>query len=235
MNLCIIFPTRGRVQQALTCLHALYRTAPDASIVVLSEDAGAEVFSDVPSVALVRPQRDDMTAIEKWNLGLWHTSGADAYVLGADDVEPFDGWYEAVVGALRTGAGMVGIADGHQPGALYAAHYAFSREFLVKHHGGVMAVPHYRSWYCDLEARKRADRAGAYVAPVGATWYHNHVVFGNAPDDETYQRGKRWREIDQRIYRERMNAGFPDDFDPILYGLQTIHNHVATPVLCGSA
>ena len=126
---------------------------------------------------------------------------------------------------------MVGIADGHQTSAAYAAHYVFSREFIVKHHGGVMAVPHYRSWYCDLEARKRADRAGAYAAPPGAMWYHNHVVFDRAPDDETYQRGKRWRAIDQQVYRERMDAGFPDDFEPILHGLQTIYDPIAAPLL----
>lgn len=215
MKTAIIMPTRGRVQQAARVCAQFLDTAPTVQVVVVSEDADVSPFKAIPNVSLVVPDGEP-TAIEKWNLGMAAFPDCDVYGLGADDIEPLAGWYEGLLALLDTGAGMVGMSDGRVSGWQFVPHYCMTREFIITKHGGVMAVPHYQSWYIDLEARHRAERARAYAWQPGCTWIHRHHVFGTAPNDETYMRGQARQAHDRETFARRLAAGFPDDFDPIL-------------------
>jgi hypothetical protein len=140
---------------------------------------------------------------------------ADAYVLGSDDAIFQPGWYEATMQALEQigGSGLVGFNDGRKDKRALAVHYLMTRDFIIEHHGGVMAVPHYRSWGLDTEACQRAIAAGKYIKCLEAMVVHDW----HGPDgDETYRMGLEYRKNVKQIYERRRMAGFPDDFEPII-------------------
>jgi hypothetical protein len=185
----------------------------------LDDEASAlavEPLAHVPGVQVLAGPAG--TAISKWNIGLAHARG-NWIVLGADDLYFRDGWIDAMV---SVGSPFVGLRDvlpgdpDQAPTWPWVSHYAMTREFIVRHHGGVLAIPHYHSWYTDVETCERAVRAGLFALTAVPVTEHRHVSHGKAPDDDTYRRGRQWHEMDRDVFIRRQRAGFPDDFEAVI-------------------
>lgn len=217
MLTAVILPTWSRVEQAALCTRRLLETS-SADVVIITEDdiSGFGDLQNNPRVLfdLVPP---GMTAVQKWNHGLKMHPNYQAYVLGADDLWAHDGWHDEVLRVQsESQCGFVGINDGRTDGSILSTHYMMTREFIVFHHGGVMAVPHYSSWGIDEEATMRAKSANQFVYAQHAILEHRHYLWGKAQADATYMAGRRSRQYDIAIVRLRNSMGWPNDFERVI-------------------
>lgn len=211
-RLSIIIPSKGRPAQLEKCIDEFVRTTTghDIEIIVVTPD---EVTLKPRWAGQVKIYSADMDAVSGWNYGARFASG-DALMLGADDLLPASGWLDAVKADYKSG--YVGLPDGHTDTTKYCTHYIISREYAKAHMGGVLAIPWYQSWWLDVEAADRARRARMYHVAHGALVEHTHPTWGTAPDDDTYKLGEARRDADAEMYRRRRDAGFPDNFPPVL-------------------
>ena len=155
-----------------------------------------------------------------WNTAMAAAPDADAYFLGSDDMYFMYGCWAEAVKQIEAGYGFVGFNDNdirelrvdrrtckivRNPD--YVCHYLMTRDFVVKHHGGVMAIPHYDGWWLDVEASTRAKMANTFIHDIDANIKHDWK--GTAGAGGKYERNK-------AIYEARKRIGFPDDFKAII-------------------
>ena len=218
MRTAILFPTFGRVEQARRCLDQFIQTAPAATCVVVTEDderAWGPLLDD--EHILFVPVTEGMTAVQKWNHALKKAQHFDAFLLGADDLWPAEGWLDEVLNVqAKTGAGCVAVNDCITDGNALGTHYLLTKDWIKQHQGGVMCVPHYRSWGLDVETNERAKRSGTYAWAANAKVEHRHVHWKKAPMDDTYRIGYRVHQYDDFILSIRRRAGFPNDFQAVI-------------------
>lgn len=127
---------------------------------------------------------------------------------GADDLQPYPGWFEKAKAHLRGNVQVVGVNDlvgrPHRPE--HAAHFLMTREYAERptidggpgpfHHG-------YCHWFCDDELIATARKRGVYAYASDAVVEHLHAKAGKAPDDDTYRKGRENWELDRSIFNGR--------------------------------
>ena len=217
-TLTIVLPTRGRPAQLTACLNSLAQTASGVRIVlVMDEDDAAtlELAAQYQGTLPIHPLvvKPGYTAAEKWNMGA-DAATTNTLVFAADDLVFHDGWAEKTTVALKAfpdGSALVGfdeLADSPHP-----LHYAVTRKLLTEINGGVLSVPHYRSWYMDVELCAKARAHGRYLPKCGAIVEHRHPQHGTAPIDATHRLGFLANQHrDRWIFQQRERAGFPTDW-----------------------
>jgi hypothetical protein len=214
----VILPTWNRIEQATACIRRLLDTTQDATVFVVTED-NALKFADLCHHERVafNPTTPGMTAVQKWNYGLYQARSFDSFVLWADDIFPItNDWLSPALEQLSYGAGCVGFNDGVTDGRELSTHHILSREFIIRHQHGVMCIPHYRSWGLDVETTARAKRAGVYCWLPDVLLDHRHVHWGKAPMDQTYKVGYHMHAYDMLILQARQRANWPDDFEAVI-------------------
>lgn len=223
MNICVLIPTCYRPDGLKRALSSLKRTAPSVAISIAAE---ADDFQALKLAQQYNAHfsicKEPMSGAPKaWNTALEGAQDYDAYFTGSDDVEFADGWLEYVLEELDRigGEGLVGINDDFKNAVKrgYSTHYLMTRKFIIEHHGGVIAIPHYKADFTDVEACKRAQAAGMYGYADKAVV--KHIWGGNAKVlDRCYSNAKTFRTNAHAIYQRRKQDNFPDDFEPILKG-----------------
>lgn len=217
MRTAVILPTWSRVEQATMCTRRLLGTSA-ADVVIVTED-DLTGFGDLLDNARVKFKavHPRMTAVQKWNYGLECEPNYEAYVLGADDLWAHDDWHDEAL-KVQQGAevGFIGINDGSTDGSILSAHYLMTREFIVKHHGGVLAVPHYRSWGLDEEATIRAKRADQFAYAQHSVLEHRHWLWNMTAIDQTYAIARHAHNYDISTLKYRRSMGWPDDFPAVI-------------------
>lgn len=215
MNIAALIPTLHRPDGLLKALNSIRETARDVHIVIAA-DADDEIAARTAALfgaTLAICKQSRMGCAYAWNTALEAYPDADIYVIGSDDAIFQPGWLEAALKALAKidGSGLVGFHSGEKDEL--ALHYMMTRDFLIEHHGGVAAVPHYSSWCVDTEAVERARRARKYIKAMDALVLHE---WGGPDGDECYRLGAERRDENKALYYKRKKLGFPDDFEPIL-------------------
>jgi GT2 family glycosyltransferase len=217
MVVAALTPTLHRPEGLRRVLQSLKDTAPDVVAVVACDpdDHFAHTIAERYGAIHVTIQEARAGCAHAWNIALLAYPDADAYILGSDDAIFTPGWYEAALAALAKigGSGLVGFNDRRKDKKALAVHYMMTRDFIVEHHGGVMAVPHYKSWGLDTEACQRAIAAGKYIKCLEAIVIHD---WRGPSGDDTYRMGLEYRKNVKELYEAREAAGFPDDFEPII-------------------
>lgn len=213
----ILFPTTGRPQRAEACLKRLRETAPDVEVVA-AVDADPDTCQRIgPYVNTLIYSPTYRGCSQAWNDCLREATG-DPVVFAADDLQWGDGWLEAALTRLWEFPdrwGMVGFNDGHWDQEL-STHYLMSRRFIVEVLGGVIAWPQYKHSFNDLETTERAKAADRYAWCEDARVYHEHWLFGDRVKDDTDRRRLPLHPEDERLYKERRAAGFPNDYEPVI-------------------
>ena len=231
MKIVVSIPTMGRPErpgQVRECVLRLLESVRDAAQQVVcvvhvdGDEATAESLADLPIERIFSAERRG--AIHGWNAAVRHVPDADAYVLAADDVLFHDGWLEAALAALRrlpNADGVVGLNDlgvGNKYRD-FAPHYLMTRGFMARYHGGVLAIPAYTHYACDMETAERAQWAGRFVYAEGAVVEHMAYYEGKAPVDDVYRAADSTRAMDRLLFLRRRSDNFPNNFDPILPAL----------------
>lgn len=217
----VVMPTQARAEQAVRCVERLRQTARgyDLEVVAVADDdeVSAAALAPVADAVILTPGR--VGPVAGWNLGAEVASG-DVLVLGADDLWAFHGWVGEMLERMAEfpdGDGMVGFNDLAQDGDVLATHYAVSRRFAREHFGGVLVCPHYQSYYVDVEATARGKRAGRYTWAQNAVLEHRHWLWRKAACDGLYVERAPLMATDEALFRRRMLAGWPDDFERVLW------------------
>lgn len=224
MKTTVILPTLGRAEQMRRCAEHLLHISPEVhlALCVTEEDfdsitSATELWSQFGDRmdVIIRPL-SEVSAVAGWNAGLRAFPNSDVYVLGADDLWFYPSWYRNLERTIGRYGGLVGFND-LSPRRGWASHYAMTRQFIIRHHGGVMAVPHYRAWYLDVEACERAKLATQFVIASDVIVEHRHVNWKKATMDSTYERGYVANgERDKAIYNRRKALKWPNDYPAIL-------------------
>lgn len=215
----VLFPSTGRPDRAQACLERLRETTPHHDVeVVAAVDADTETCERIgPYVQTLIYSPTLRGCSAAWNDCLREAQG-DPVVFAADDLKWGDGWLDAALAKLSEfpdGWGMVGFNDGHW-GEELSTHYLMSRRFIVEVLGGVVAWPEYKHSFNDLETTERARAAGRYVWCEDAMVYHEHWLFGDREKDPTDLRRLPEHPEDERAYKVRKAAGFPNDREAVI-------------------
>ena len=216
MNTAVIIPTLGRNEQAQRCVERFLQTGP-TDVVLCIEDGEDEYPSLIGNdrVKFVHLQKRT-NAIDGNNAGLAEHPNYDAYFIGADDLWPDEGWLNEILFTHgTTGASCISINDGHIDGNQLGTHVWMTRYHIVKHNGGVLTTPWYRSWCADVEFTERAKRVQRYAWAERSKVEHRHQLWsGNT--DRTYERAKPKHIYDQLTCEFRRRNGWPDDFEAVI-------------------
>ena len=218
MRIAVLLPTCHRPAGLRRALQTLKDTAPDLHPVVAAEadDSQAPIIAKEFGATFTvcpEPYRGCGAA---WNTALRAAMDFDAYFLGSDDIIFMPGWIEAVLRAFEKlgGSGFVGINDCRKNAEKFCAtHYLMTRDFIIDYNGGVAAAPCYACDYTDMEADRRARRAGKWIWAKDALVKHD---WKGPYGDETYRRATAVRSGMKSIYLEREKQNFPNNFPPIL-------------------
>jgi glycosyltransferase involved in cell wall biosynthesis len=215
MDIAIILPSMGRPEQLRRTVARLAETAPCAEIIcVIDEDTESVKAVERSCVVLFRPERRG--PISAWNEGAAIATG-DVFVVASDDFEWDRHWLDYALLALKRlpeSSGMVGFNDLHQDGNVLATNFLVTRDYSVKSWGGVIYCPHYKGFYCDTEATRRAQRDKRYIWAVDAKTEHKHWSNGKAVKDATYSARDQWWKHDEELFLRRQAAGWPNDYPP---------------------
>lgn len=229
MNIAILLPTLNRPDGLRRVIDSIEATAPEVAIVIAADgdDYEAHKIAVGYGARLVILREKRRGPAYAWNEALRAAPDYDAYVLGSDDCRFKPGWMETALTLLKqiNGSGLVGLrskAGGHKD---LAAFYLMTRDFIIRHHGGVAAVPHYTSWFIDAEACGRAQLAGCYIKSKDVLVVHD---WGGPDGDETYRLASERREANKKLYKQRRADGFPDDFPPLITESRTHDEVVST-------
>ncbi len=213
MRTSIILPTKGHSKQAVATIDRLLETVAglDVEIVVVAypDDDNAVAFATINNDE-VRVIWDGCGRMEAWNVGAAASTGD--YLHGSSDDHYYeDNWLHNALEVHKQVNEEQGCSDIYvkipfELDCYWAEVGVGSREFFQKHMGGVIVIPHYKAIYSDVELSDRAISANAlYHSPnskIRHDWNGPHAV-----DVQDY---------DKMIYDYRKEAGFPNDFPPVL-------------------
>lgn len=207
MEIAALVPTLYRPDGLRRVLRSLADTAPEVWPVVAREadDATAEKIGRGYGAIMAVCEKPRAGCAYAWNTALKAAPDYDAYLIASDDAEFLPNWLKCARKGLDKGFGFIGLYAAWKR-TWYSFFYLMTREFIIKHHGGVAAVPHYKVWGADTEACDRALAAGQYYKTPEQCVIHHRV--GILPQSR--------RMITKQIYNRRKAQGFPDDYERIL-------------------
>jgi len=207
MKVSVIIPS-ARPDKLVECVEQLIKATPQGVEIITVTDDPQEIPGTINYAKRGNP-------VELWNYGASKASG-DYFVLGADDLWFNDGWLEASVRGFDElgGHGLVGFNDLSPMAGKMATHYMISKGYACADWGGVMVIPAYKAQFIDNEATVRAVRDGRFYYAEDAIVEHRHPIWGKAEKDEIYERGDARYAYGERVFNERLKAGFPNDWEP---------------------
>jgi GT2 family glycosyltransferase len=243
-NVAVVIPSVRRPEGLLRAIESVLSTTDGVKVVCVLEASDNESMAIL--VRLVANSRVfasfideslDPTTAERWNHGAKFAQDnfdTEYFVIGADDVVFQPGWLEAAMAEMNAmgGSGLVGLNEGPDSSfGRLATHFLVSRKYAVRGLGGTIMIPPYRHGWTDMEATFRAKRDGRLRFAEDARIEHLHPLYGTSEVDEIYKKGQSTHDQDEELFQERLKAGFPDDFEPVLkYGSRDGWGSVAVGV-----
>ncbi len=206
-DLAVLVPVLNRPGRVEPTLSGFHRTAPGCRVLFIADAddndelaalhaAGAEVISPGGSYAA------------KIRAGVEATDELLVF-LGADDLEPIPGWFEAARDAMTGGIEVVGINDllrRRRSRSEHATHFLMSRAYAelpaIDGSPGPLAT-HYIHSCVDDELIATATARGVYAYAQDAHVKHLHWMNREAEVDSTYQVGIDTIEMDRALFERR--------------------------------
>ena len=221
MQIAILLPTIYRKEGLKRALQSLFDTTKehDISVIVAHEwdDNGAVDICKLYNGKVIRAvcEKNKMGPAYAWNTALRSARFYDGYFLASDDIEFMDNWLDEVLKIQAiANKGLIGINDntGKYERAGFCTHYFLTRDFIIRHNGGVVCCPHYFADFTDVEIIERAKIHNEFAYAEQARVIHHWREI----DDEAYKRGDERRSEARGIYLRRKANNFPDDYPPII-------------------
>lgn len=213
-DLAFLVPVLNRPQHVRPLLESICATTPDAHVVFIAdpddvgEIAAIEMWMGSPEATY-----GDLTISLLFHAGSYakkinHAVGVttESYIfLGADDLRPEDGWFDVARSSIDAGAGVVGVNDLLPRRRDHTTHFLVSRKYAER--GGIdsdgVLCESYRHNFVDDELIATARHRGLYRYENLAKVRHLHPQGQSAPDDATYQKGRRSFHADRALFAAR--------------------------------
>jgi hypothetical protein len=128
--------------------------------------------------------------------------------MGADDLHFREGWLPPLL-ALAETFGLVGTNDLHNPDVLagsHSTHSLITREYALTACIDAPGVPLHEGYvhnYVDTEVVATAKSRGEFTPCLDSVVEHVHWIWGMAPLDATYAKGRESESRDAGVYQER--------------------------------
>lgn len=207
MSLAVLIPVLGRPQRVTPLRLAFKAATPEPYRLVFIASPGDQEEHDEIRSAGCEMVIVDGNYAAKILAGVTGTQEPLLF-LGADDLEPQPGWFEAARARIDQGAQVVGVNDliTRRRRPEHATHFLVTREYAerpcVDGSPGPLCSAYSHS-FCDDELIGTAKHRGVYVYAPDSHVRHLHPMAGLAEDDETYRVGRAKYFEDRRLLRQR--------------------------------
>ena len=201
-DLLILVPMLGRAHTIGPLLESVQKSTPGAHVLWLCTDGDAEVLADLhgrkADLMTFRPRTSGDYA-HKINAGIRATI-EPLILMGACDIAPQPGWFEAATAKLSGRVQVVGTNDKGNPRTAkgHSTHTLMTREYAQLPTINGEPGPLYEGYsheYVDHELVGTARQRGVYAHAADAVITHLHPMWGKADWDDSY-----------RAQQERMRA-----------------------------
>lgn len=214
MSECVILiPVLGRPELIDPLIESIYATAPDVSILFLTNPADEEgtnavVKSGERYARIHRKPKGDYA--RKINHG-YKVTKEPVLFMGATDLNFHEGWLEAGLSMIGDGIHAVGTNDLGNPRVMLGQHSTHSfvtREYVDKFgvidNPGKILYEGYIHEYCDDEFVQTAQARNAYKFCMESVVEHMHPLWGKAEWDDSYLETDDRVRAGYRIFRKRV-------------------------------
>jgi glycosyltransferase involved in cell wall biosynthesis len=207
VSVAIVVPVLGRPHRVQPLLQSITAATPEPHTVLFVADTDdrstLQAIKHAGAHALtVAGHRSYATKI---NTGVAMTRDPLVF-LAADDLDFQPGWLPAASRYLSDLIGVVGVNDLLPRDRHHATHFLMARWYAEQPtiDGGRGPLHEgYGHWFVDDELIATARVRNAYAYAPRSHVKHLHPVAGTAPDDATYQRGRRMARRDRRHFEGR--------------------------------
>lgn len=205
-QLVVLVPVLGRPHRVVPTIEAFTQTVPGVRVCfVPDEDDRAEISAIVAAGGEILLKLNANYAT-KINAAIRMTD--EPYIfLGADDLIPQPGWFEAALAHMHGPVEVVGINDLIQRGrSEHTTHFLMTRRYamqptLTGEPGPLCEI--YDHSCVDDELIATAQHRNAYAYAKDAEIIHLHPDNGTAAMDDTYRKGRVKLGADRRIWKSR--------------------------------
>ena len=211
-EVAVIVPVLRRPEHAAPFMRSLRASTGLANVyAVCSEADDAEAWRAVGATVI---ETDRVSFAMKVNDAYPHTKEPWVFLVG-DDVRFHAGWLDhAQMVARDSGAKVVGTNDLGNDRVMsgdHATHMLIARDYIDEQGAswdgpGVICHEGYRHWFVDDELVTAAKQRNVWAPALGSIVEHLHPAWGKADTDDTYVRGQRYAERDQRTFQKRLEA-----------------------------
>jgi hypothetical protein len=205
-ELVVLVPVLGRPHRAKTALDAFTLTVPGVRVCFIPDE------DDQPEIDAIEAAGGEILCALSANYATKINTAVrltdEPYIfLGADDLIPKLGWYEAALAYMHGRVEVVGINDLIRRGrSEHTTHFLMTRHYamlptLTGEPGPLCEI--YDHSCVDDELIATAQHRSAYAYAADAEIIHLHPDNGTAELDDTYRRGRKQIRQDRQIWRSR--------------------------------
>ena len=204
-RLAVLVPVLRRPERVVPLLKAFADNTPDYSLYFIPDpDDQAEIeaiHAAGGEILFVRK----VNYAEKINTAVRLTDEPLIF-LGADDLSPQSGWFEAASALLKDGVQVVGINDLIKRSREHTTHFLITRSYaeqpvITGEQGPLCTL--YAHNCVDDELIATAQKRGVYAYAEDACVKHLHPDTGELAWDQTYIKGRRTIREDRRLWKSR--------------------------------
>jgi hypothetical protein len=204
-NLVVLIPVLGRPHRAQLALDGFMSTVPDARVLFIPDPdddaeieaihaAGGEILFTLKANYAHKINTAVVVTREPW------------IFLGADDLIPGDGWFEAALAYMEGGIEVVGVNDMIRRSREHTTHF-----LMTRHYAEQPVITGERGPLCELydhsciddELIETAKHRKAYAYAEDSHVTHLHPDNNTAPIDETYRKGRAKLREDRMLWKSR--------------------------------
>jgi hypothetical protein len=207
-ELVVLVPVLGRPHRVVAAIEAFTQTVPGVRVCFVPDE------DDLPEIEAIKAAGGEILCTltanyaTKINTAIEMTD--EPYIfLGADDLIPKRGWYEAAKAHMHDGIEVVGVNDLILRAGVrttHATHFLMTRQYA-----GLPTITGDRGPLCedydhscvDDELAETAKHRNTYVYAEDAVVIHLHPDNGTAALDDTYRKARRHLRDDRRIWKSR--------------------------------
>jgi hypothetical protein len=204
-ELVILVPVLARPQRVKPVLDAFMRTVPGARVCFIPNE------DDQPEIAAIEAAGGEILCKLNGNYAVKintavELTGEPLIFLGADDLLPLPGWFEAAAAYLHGSVQVVGMNDLIRRSREHTTHFLMTRGYAerptISGERGPLCERYDHSCVDD-ELIGTARHRFAYAYAVDARVQHLHPDNRTADMDETYRKGRAMLREDRRLWRHR--------------------------------
>jgi hypothetical protein len=207
-QLVVLVPVLGRPHRAAAAIEAFTSTLPGVRVCFVPDE------DDLPEIEAIEAAGGEILCrlnanyATKINTAIRLTDEPLIF-LGADDLIPKPGWFEAALAHMKDGIEVVGVNDLILRAGVrttHATHFLMTRKYAelptISDDPGPLCELYDHSCVDD-ELAGTAKHRHTYVYAEDAVVVHMHPDNGTAELDDTYRKARRHLRDDRRIWKSR--------------------------------